>query len=63
MNNPIAIHESKNSHSVVKFIELMHFTQMFQDMYNNNDVWGVYYNEKGHVCCTDIWGDEETNII
>ncbi|HET8963754.1 MAG TPA: hypothetical protein VFM99_07650 [Chitinophagales bacterium] len=62
MNNSIAVHESETSEKVVKFIELEHFTQGFQDMYNNNTVDGVYFNDKGKIVCRDTSGDIEENI-
>jgi hypothetical protein len=62
MNNPIAIHEDKNSEKVIKFIELEHFTQMFQDMYNNNLIHGCYYKD-GSIIAQDTDGDEVTDII
>jgi hypothetical protein len=63
MNNPIAINESRYSEKVKHFIELEHFTQMFQDEYNAGEIHGCYIDDNGKVVAIDGQGDLLTNVI
>lgn len=62
MNNPIAIHKDKESGEVIRFIELENFTKMFQDSYNNGEIFGCYYKD-GKIVAVDNGGDEIWDII
>lgn len=63
MNNPIAIHESRYSEKVNHFIELEHFTHLFQEQYNSGEIHGCYIDDKGMVVALDGQGEILTNII
>lgn len=57
-NELVAIHESKYSEKVVRFIPLDSFTAAFIKKYNNNDIDGCYYDENGSLVSLDTDGQE-----
>ena len=62
MGERIAIHESQDSDKVVEFISLSEFTEEFQKAYNNNLVWGCFYQE-GEIVSQDTDGDIFEGIL
>jgi hypothetical protein len=58
----IAIHESKSSQKVVRFLELNDFSYAFQDAYNNGMIYGAYYTKSGKVNATTTDGDVVRNV-
>ena len=50
-----AIHESKNSEKVVKFIDSSELNQKAQKAIYNGEVVGFYYTAKGNIRFQDVW--------
>lgn len=59
----VALHESKGSDKVVKFIDLESFTAAFQYDYNNNIIHGCFYDDDGNIVAQDIWDEIHTDIL
>lgn len=59
----VAIHENKNSTTVVKFINLDNFTHEFKMAYEAGLIYGVYLNESGEIEAHDIFGNILVDII
>ncbi len=45
----VAIHKSENEDTVILFKKISEFTDEFIQLYQNGEIWGVYYNEKGDI--------------
>lgn len=58
----VAIHESKSSQKVVRFLELNDFTYEFQDAYNNGLIYGAYLTKSGKVNATTNDGEIIKNV-
>jgi|GEM_PF-6602691 len=48
----VAIHDSKDSETVIKFINLSDTPEEFQNLYNNDHIWGCF-EEDGEIKFTD----------
>lgn len=59
----VAIHQNKNSTTVVEFINLDNFTPDFKMVYEAGHVYGVYLNELSEIEAHDIFGDTLVDII
>lgn len=58
-----AVCQSKDSETVVKFLHEGDFTESFENMINQGQIWGVYYDENNNIVAQDIWGDVHENIL
>ena len=68
MNNSeikVAIHDGKESETVIRFIDLSDTPDDFQNLYNNGHIWGCY-DEDGEIKFTDdsgvVYAIEEDGI-
>ena len=59
----IAINLSATSEQVIKFIDIEMFTKKFQKAYNDGNIRGCYYDEKGQVIAQDIWDEIHEDIL
>ena len=59
----IAINLSATSEQVIKFIDIEKFNKEFQKAYNDGNIWGCYYDEKGQVIAQDIWNEIHEDIL
>lgn len=59
----IAIHESKNSDKVIRFLDETKFTESFLTTYNIGLINGCFYLEDGSIAADDIYGDTMLNIL
>ncbi|MEL6627443.1 MAG: hypothetical protein AAFQ92_18115 [Bacteroidota bacterium] len=57
-----AICSSREENNVVEFKPWTSFTKEIQDMLNNGNIWGVYY-EEDLIVAEDIWGEIHKNVI
>ena len=57
MSNSEAIHESRTSDKVVKFINHSDLNKKAQKAINNGEVVGFYYTPKGNIRFHDIWNE------
>lgn len=55
MTDPTAIHESKNSETIVKFIDSSELNKKAQKAIYNGEVVGFYYTPSGNIRYTDVW--------
>lgn len=58
-----AVHESRESDRVVKFLTGEQFTPSIQRMMENGQIYGVYYNETGELVAEDIWQEVHAHIL
>jgi len=63
MENQIAVHESRRSEKVVKFINQDSLKEEISKLIENGNLHGLYYDEEGKIVAEDIWGDVYENII
>lgn len=55
MENNVAIHESRSSEKVVKFIALETLSQEIQNLIESGNLHGIYFNEQSEMVAEDIW--------
>jgi len=63
MVNQIAVHESKNSNRVIKFINQDRLNSEIHSLIENGNLYGLYYNENGNLVAEDIWGDVHEKVV
>ena len=61
MNN-LAVHESENSEKVVKFIDQDVLNVEINNLIENGNLHGIYFDENGEMVAKDVWGDVHQNI-
>lgn len=59
----IAIHEAQGVEAVVEFKNLSEFTKEFQNLQNEGDVYGVFYNKNNEIVAELIGGELIKDII
>lgn len=60
--NQVAVHESENSEKVVKFINQDLLNKEVNDLIENGNLYGIYFDEDGGMVAKDIWGEIHKNI-
>lgn len=60
--NQVAVHESENSEKVVKFINQDLLNKEVNDLIENGNLYGIYFDEDGEMVAKDIWGEIHKNI-
>ena len=61
--NLIAIHESKDSDKVVKFINQNILNKDIKRLIDMGGLYGLYLNEDGVLGAQDIWGNTYLEIL
>lgn len=56
------VHKSKKSEQVVSFIKRSELKQEINNLVENNQIYGFYYDRDGEIVAEDIWGDVYKNI-
>ncbi len=62
-NSRIAIHESKDSEKVIKFINTNELTEEMVKFQESGWLWGLCYDEDGKVVAVDNWGETHENVL
>lgn len=52
-----AVHESRSSENVVKFIAESELNKKAKDLINNGDAIGLYYTPAGNIRIHDVWNE------
>lgn len=60
--NQVAVHESENSEKVVKFINQDLLNKEVNDLIENGNLYGIYFDEDVKMVAKDIWGEIHKNI-
>lgn len=58
-----AVCKSKEDDTVVNFLNESDMKPKIVEAIENNQIWGVYYNEQGEIVADDICGEVHADIL